>query len=145
MPICWSLKLVVDEALGQGQGRRRAGGEVEASRSRGDEDRGVADCGRLGFWPSGLLGWGDGWLEYLFDWSGDGPSWALGARWEIGRMGVPVGQEGFPVKYRRKLPGKYDKTRKRSERGKIVFVIVSVFFYRYRFRFFGYRYRFRFL
>ena len=56
-------------------------------------------------------------------------------------MGVPVGQEGFPVKYRRKLPGKYDKTRKRSERGKIVFVIISVFFYRYRFRFFGYRYR----
>ena len=136
---------MVDEARGQGQGRRRAGGEVEASRSRGDEDRGVADCGRLGFWPSGLLGWGDGWLEYLFDWSGDGPSWALGARWEIGRMGVPVGQEGFPVKYRRKLPGKYDKTRKRSERGKIVFVIVSVFFYRYHFRFFGYRYRFRFL
>jgi len=43
-------------------------------------------------------------------------------------MGVPVGQEGFPVKYRRKLPGKYDKTRKRSERGKIVFVIISVFF-----------------
>ena len=136
---------MVDEALGQGQGKRQAGGEVEASRSRGDEDRGVADCGRLGFWPSGLLGWGDRWLEYLFDWSGDGPSWALGARWEIGRMGVPVGQEGFPVKYRRKLPGKYDKTRKRSERGKIVFVIVSVFFYRYRFRFFGYRYRFRFL
>jgi len=59
-------------------------GEVEASRSRGDEERGVADCGRLGFWPSGLVGWGDGWLEYLFDWSGDGPSWALGARWEIG-------------------------------------------------------------
>jgi len=43
-------------------------------------------------------------------------------------MGVPVGQEGFPVKYRRKLSGKYDKTRKRSERGKIVFVIISVFF-----------------
>jgi len=38
MPICWSLKLVVDEALGQGQGRRRVGGEVEASRSRGDEE-----------------------------------------------------------------------------------------------------------
>ena len=29
---------MVDEALGQGQGRRRAGGEVEASRSRGDEE-----------------------------------------------------------------------------------------------------------
>ena len=51
---------MVDEALGQGQGRRRAGGEVEASRSRGDEDRGVADCGRLGFWPSGLLAFWDG-------------------------------------------------------------------------------------
>ena len=52
MPICWSLKLVVDEALGQGQGRRRAGGEVEASRSRGGEETRIEESLTrvLAFW-----------------------------------------------------------------------------------------------